>query len=127
MSINIFRTDILFSSHGAPGGAGHAVYQYGSTPGEQAMAYHCRNLIANRVRATAIPTTRQAYRVTLTGLLEYVDALAYVPGPGLKLGNSESGVSSTSLYFAGNQAFEAMKQKVMGILIEALFAVDSEL
>lgn len=126
MSCKLFRTEIIFSSHGAPGGGGHSAYIYSSTPGEQAGAYHCRNLIVTRVRATAIPTTRQAYRVVLTGLLEYVDALAYVAGPGLKLGNGESAATSSSMYFSGNLAFEAMRQKLLGVIIEDLFVLDCE-
>ena len=37
-SYKVLQTDIIFSSHGAPGGGGHAPYMFSSTPGEQAMA-----------------------------------------------------------------------------------------
>jgi hypothetical protein len=97
----------------------------GSVPAEQLMAYLCKNIVLTKLRELVIPTTRQAYRVTLQNMLTYVSDLAYAPSQNVKTGNGEAGPAT--MYFTGNMAFEAMRQKILNVIQEELFLFEFEL
>jgi hypothetical protein len=125
--IRICETDIHYSTQSAPGGGGHSAYMYGSVAAEQLMARLCKNMVLTKLREHVIPTTRQAYRVTLQNMLAYVSDLTYCPSQNVKTGNSEALPTSTTMYFTGNMAFEAMRQTILNVIQGELFLFEFEL
>jgi hypothetical protein len=100
---------------------------YGSVAAEQLMARLCKNMVLTKLRELVIPTTRQAYRVTLQNMPAYVSDLTYCPSQNVKTGNSEASPTSTTMYFTGNMAFEAMRQTILYVIQRELFLFEFEL
>jgi hypothetical protein len=113
----ISAASLQYSQHAAPGGASHAVYFYGSPCIEQAAALGVTNATLEWLAVqTTRPREAEEFKRLLAALLAFLKALRYNHAAQWAL--TEPSPSWASQLIAPSMAaFEAMRQKLMGIVL----------